>query len=195
MRLIGASLGARTCFHLRRRHRRRRRERIGARGRDQAGDAGRSVRRRRRSGGAACRERKPLRTVAIAEGPRRLLEHIGAWAAIERHAQPILSMAIMDGDVRDAVRLPHLHFAAKDRAPLAHMAFNDDVVGALSALCDRLGVRRIRASVAHWAPGKRIAEIGLSDGRALARAPRCRRRRRALETQPARRHSDHRLGL
>ncbi len=109
----------------------------------------------------------PLRTVAIAEGPRRLLDHIGAWETIERHAQPILSMEIMDGDVRDAVRLPHLNFAAKDSAPLAYMAFNDDVVGALSALCDRLGVRRVTGSVAHWASGKRIAEVRLSDGRAL----------------------------
>src|SRR6201995_164328 len=85
----------------------------------------------------------PLRTVAIAEGPRRLLEHIGGWEAIAPKAQPILSMAIMDGNVRDAVRLPHLHFGSKDRAPLAYMAFNDDVVDALSALCDRLGVQRL----------------------------------------------------
>jgi 2-octaprenyl-6-methoxyphenol hydroxylase len=109
----------------------------------------------------------PLRTVAIAEGPRRLLEHVGAWEAIEPRAQPILSMAIMDGDVSDAVRLPHLNFATKDRGPLAHMAFNDDVVGALSALCDRLGVQRVMGAVVHWAPGKRTAELGLSDGRAL----------------------------
>jgi 2-octaprenyl-6-methoxyphenol hydroxylase len=107
----------------------------------------------------------PLRTVAIADGPRRLLEQVGAWEAIQRHAQPVLSMAIMDGDVRDAVRLPHLNFDARDRAPLAHMAFNDDVVGALSTLCDRLGVQRITGSVAHWVPGKHIAEFGLSDGR------------------------------
>ena len=106
-----------------------------------------------------------LRTVAIAEGPRRLLEHVGAWPAIERHAQPILSMAIMDGEVRDAVRIPHLHFAAKDRSPLAHMAFNDDVVGSLSTLCDRLGVQRVMGSLAYWVPGKRVAELGLSDGR------------------------------
>ena len=125
----------------------------------------------------------PLRTVAIADGPRRLLEHIGAWAAIEPKAQPILSMAIMDGEVRDAVRLPHLNFDAKDRAPLAHMAFNDDVVGALSALCDRLGVQRVTGSVAHWVAGKHVAELGLSDGRVVARAPRGRRRRRALETR------------
>ena len=109
----------------------------------------------------------PLRTVAIAEGPRRLLDQVGAWKAIEPKAQPILSMAIMDGDVGDAVRLPHLNFAAKDRAPLAHMAFNADVVGALSARCDELEVHRFTASVARWVQGKRVAEIGLSDGRVL----------------------------
>ena len=109
----------------------------------------------------------PLRTVAIADGPRRLIEHIGAWEAIERRVQPILSMAIMDGEVRDAVRLSHLNFAAKDRAPLAHMAFSDDVVGALSALCDRLGVQRVMGAVARWTSAKRVAELKLSDGRAL----------------------------
>jgi 2-octaprenyl-6-methoxyphenol hydroxylase len=109
----------------------------------------------------------PLRTVAIADGPRRLLERVGAWAAIERHSQPILSMTIMDGEVRDAVRMPHLNFAAKGQAPLAHMAFVDDVVGALSALCDRLAVQRVTGSVTHWASGKHVAELGLSDGRAL----------------------------
>jgi 2-octaprenyl-6-methoxyphenol hydroxylase len=108
-----------------------------------------------------------LRTVAIADGPRRLLERIGAWEAIEPKAQPILKMAIMDGETRDAVRLPHLNFEAKTKAPLAHMAFNDDVIGALAALCDRFEVQRFAASVAHWSPGKRVAGLGLSDGRSL----------------------------
>ena len=117
----------------------------------------------------------PLRTVAIAEGPRRLLERIGAWEAIEPKAQAIVSMVIMDGEVGDAVRLPHLNFAAKDDGPLAHMAFNDDVVGALAALCDRLGVQRVMASVAHWAPGKRVAEPRALERRVVARAPRGRR--------------------
>jgi 2-octaprenyl-6-methoxyphenol hydroxylase len=117
-------------------------------------------------GAPAGQSASPLRTVAIADGPRRLLEHVGAWAAIERKAQPILWMAIMDGDVRDAVRLPLLNFAAKDQA-LARMAFNDDVVGALSALCDQLGVPQITGSVAHWTSGKHVADLGLSDGRVL----------------------------
>src|SRR5271156_1321782 len=116
---------------------------------------------------SAATSASPLRTVAIANGARRLLEHVGAWEAIERHAQPILSMTIMDRDVRDAVRLPHLNFAAKGHAPLAHMAFSDEVVGALSALCDRLGVQLVTGSVVRWTSGKRVAELGLSDGRAL----------------------------
>jgi 2-octaprenyl-6-methoxyphenol hydroxylase len=109
----------------------------------------------------------PLRTVAIAGGPRRLFERIGAWEAIEPKAQAVLSMAFMDGGVHDAVRLPHLNFEAKGGEPLAHMAFNDDVVDALAALCDRLEVRRLAASVARWSPGKHVAELGLSDGRTL----------------------------
>src|ERR1700721_1346024 len=116
---------------------------------------------------SAMAEPAPIFDVVIADGPRRLLEHIGAWEAIERHAQPILSMAIMDGEVRDAVRLPHRSFDAKDPAPLAHTAFNDDGVGALAALCDRLGVQRITGSLAHWVAGKHIAELGLADGRRL----------------------------
>ena len=105
----------------------------------------------------------PLRAVAIAEGPRRLLDEIGAWDAIAPDAQPILAMEIMDGGVQDAVRLPHLHFDAKE-APLAHMAFNDDVTGALAAVCDRLGVIRFAASVEEWRPGRHTGELVLSDG-------------------------------
>jgi 2-octaprenyl-6-methoxyphenol hydroxylase len=108
-----------------------------------------------------------LRTVAIAEGPRRLLESVGAWEAIAPKAQAILSMEIMDGEVRDAVRLPHLHFDARRDGPLAHMAFNDDVVAALSSLCDGLGVERVTGSVASWSPGKRVAELALVDSRRL----------------------------
>jgi 2-octaprenyl-6-methoxyphenol hydroxylase len=108
-----------------------------------------------------------LRTVAIADGPRRLLERIGAWEAIEPKAQAIVAMAIMDGEARDAVRPAHLHFDAKSSGPLAHMAFNDDVVGALAALCGRLGVQRLAASVAQWVPGRRVATLGLSDGSSL----------------------------
>ncbi|HZZ60510.1 MAG TPA: FAD-dependent monooxygenase [Roseiarcus sp.] len=111
--------------------------------------------------------RPRLRTVAIAEGPRRLLESVGAWEAIAPKAQAILSMEIMDGEVRDAVRLPHLHFDAKGGAPLAHMAFNDDVIAALSSLCARLGVECVAGAVARFSSGQRVAELALADGRRL----------------------------
>ena len=110
---------------------------------------------------------RKLRTVAIADGPRRLLERIGAWEAIELNTQPIVGMAITDGEARDPLRPTHLNFEAKDAGPLAHMAFNDDVVGALAALCGRLGVERVAASVTRWSSGKRVAELTLSDGRSL----------------------------
>jgi 2-octaprenyl-6-methoxyphenol hydroxylase len=109
------------------------------------------------------RPEQRLRAVAIAEGPRRLLERVGAWEAIEPETQPILAMDIMDGGVRDAVRLPHLHFDAGD-GPLAHMAFSDDIVAALSAVCERLGVVRLAVAVVGWRAQKHVAEIELSDG-------------------------------
>ena len=91
----GGVRSVRTTSHLRHRHRRRGRVRPGAGGRGQAGDGERRLDRRRRSGarrpaaGAA-----PLRTVAIADGPRRLLERIGAWRGdrTERASDP------QDGD-------------------------------------------------------------------------------------------------
>ena len=105
-----------------------------------------------------------MRTVAIAEGPRRLLERVGAWEELAPKTQAILSMAIMDGRARDAVRLPHLNFEATKSGPLAYMAFDDDVVSTLSALADRLGVERFSAAVTRWRSGARVAALGLSGG-------------------------------
>jgi len=65
------------------------------------------------------------------------------------------------------VRLAHLRFGAEGDGPLAHMAFNDDVVSALSNLCDRLGIVRIAASVSRWRPSGRVGELGLANGGAV----------------------------
>jgi 2-octaprenyl-6-methoxyphenol hydroxylase len=94
------------------------------------------------------------RAVAIAPGSRRMLERIGAWAAIAPLAEPILQMAIMDGGVRDAVRPVQMRFDGIGGEPLAHMAMNDDVVASLSALCQRLGVTRLRAAVKGFTEGR-----------------------------------------
>ena len=92
------------------------------------------------------------RAVAIAAGSRRLLERLGAWAAIVPLAEPILSMEIMDGGARDAVRLTQMRFDGSRAAPLAHIAFNRDVDAALAARCRDLGVTLRRGAVRGFAP-------------------------------------------
>ena len=109
----------------------------------------------------------PVRAVAIAEGPRRLLERIGAWKAIDRKAQPILEMTVMDGGVRDAVRLPHLSFEPPGADPLASMAFSADVLASLSDLCEGLGVTRIMGSVDSWRALRHVGEIALIGGQTV----------------------------
>jgi 2-octaprenyl-6-methoxyphenol hydroxylase len=108
-----------------------------------------------------------LRAVALAEGPRRLLERVGAWETLEPLAQPILRMTIADGAVGDALRLEHLSFEAREGQPLAHMAFNDDVGAALGKAAAALGVETIADAVAGFAPGRTVAEIELASGGAL----------------------------
>ena len=81
-----------------------------------------------------------LRTVALSAGSRHLLERVGAWAALEPLAQPILKMAIYDGgDARRGAAASRCKFDAAGGEPLAHMAFNDDV-----AACAARGLRRAR---------------------------------------------------
>ena len=108
-----------------------------------------------------------LRTVALAEGPRRLIERIGAWKALAPQAQPILSMAIYDGRVGDAARLEQLTFAAGEGEPLAHMAFNDDLAAALRVAAAALGVETIADAVVGFAPGRDFARVDLAGGEAL----------------------------
>jgi 2-octaprenyl-6-methoxyphenol hydroxylase len=108
-----------------------------------------------------------LRTVAIAEGPRRLLSEIGAWRSLEARTQAILEMAIMDGRTRDALRPRHLHFAAREGEPLAHMAFSDDVVGALAEVSAKGGVTRVTGRVAGFEARPYVAGVTLDDGTEL----------------------------
>lgn len=103
-----------------------------------------------------------LRTVALSPGSQALLERVGAWGALQGEAQPILDMAIYDGTTQDAVRLEQLHFANPDHAPLAYMAFNDDVTAALNAATG--GVERIAGAVDGFAPGPFVAALTLSGG-------------------------------
>ena len=108
-----------------------------------------------------------LRAVALAAGPRHLLERVGAWTALEPLAQPIQRMTIADGAVNDAVRLEHLQFDARDDEPLAHMAFNDDLTSALAEAGAALGVETIADAVVGFSAGRNAARIELASGSAL----------------------------
>ena len=109
-----------------------------------------------------------LRAVALAAGPRRLIERIGAWAALAPQTQPIVQMVVTDGALGDAVRLEQLEFEAREGEPLAHMAFNDDVAAALAARAAALGVETVAQAVVGFAPGRDVARIALSGGKALS---------------------------
>jgi len=109
-----------------------------------------------------------LRAVALAAGPRRLIERIGAWAALAPQTQPIVQMVVTDGALDDAVRLEQLEFEAREGEPLAHMAFNDDVTAALAARAAALGVETVAQAVVGFAPGRDVARIALSGGEALS---------------------------
>ena len=108
----------------------------------------------------------------------------------------ILKMTIMDGGVRDAVRLPHLRFEAREAArrwPTWRSSTTWSRRSRSSAT--RLGV------VAHRGVRRRLfGRAARRRDRARRRAhrarpPRRRRRRRALEAEDARRDSGLRLGL
>ena len=108
------------------------------------------------------------RAVALAEGPRRVLDRVGAWRALAPLAQPILTMAIYDGRVGDAAQREQLIFAAREGEPLAYMAFNDDVAAALSEAAAALGVETIEGAVVGFAPGRVVARVALAGGETLA---------------------------
>ena len=152
-----------------------------------------SIPRRRRGRHSA---EPPLRTVAIAEGPRRLLERIGAWEAIEPKAQPISRWRSWTGACATRCACRISVSSRRRRRRLLRMAFNDDVVASLSALCERLGVVRFAALGRRLAPRQACRRsLRSPDGADRSRPPRGRGRRRALEAARARRHSDLRLGL
>ena len=65
------------------------------------------------------------------------------------------------------MRLEQLHFANPDRAPLAYMAFNDDVTAALRAAAEAAGIERISGAVEGFAAGPFVAALTLAGGREI----------------------------
>lgn len=83
-----------------------------------------------------------FRASALAPGPRRMLEHLGAWSKLESLASPILTMQISDSRLEDCVRSTSLQFGAEPAAggPLAHMVFHRDLEAQLAACAAASGV-------------------------------------------------------
>ena len=116
---------------------------------------------------ASARGKEKLRAVALSPGSRALLERLGAWRACEPQAQPIFAMTIYDGAPDDAVRIEQLRFANDDGAPLAHMAFADDLTESLEASAADAGVTIIEGAVETFTPGPFVAALTLADGTPL----------------------------
>ena len=93
--------------------------------------------------------------MALSPGSRALMERVGAWARLSAEAQPILEMAIFDGAPDDAVRFSRCDSGRAGGAPLARMAYNDDVTAALRA-------RRESGRRAHRRRGRRLLRPGVS---------------------------------
>lgn len=103
---------------------------------------------------------------AIAAGPRRMLETLGAWQGMGERAQPIRDMIVSDSRAADAVRPVYLNFAGEIEPgePFAHMIMNDELVLSLEAVCRDLGVECVAAGVKDFAVERGRAVVRLEDG-------------------------------
>lgn len=82
------------------------------------------------------------RASAIAAGPRRMLESVGAWQTVAGEAQPIRDMVVTDSRLNDAMRPVFLTFAGEiaPGEPFAHMIENAPLLAALLARARECGV-------------------------------------------------------
>ena len=82
------------------------------------------------------------RASAIIAAARRLFEALGIWQEVAENAQPIVDMVVTDSRLDDAVRPVFLTFAGDvaPGEPLAHMLENRDLLVALEAKAQAVGV-------------------------------------------------------
>ena len=107
---------------------------------------------------------------AIAAGPRRMLETLGAWGGMADKAQPILDMIVSDSRTNDPVRPVYLSFAGElePGEPFAHMIMNDELVLSLEAVCRELGVECLAAGLKDFSAQPGGATAVLSNGETRA---------------------------
>lgn len=118
--------------------------------------------------------RSPLQRVsALAAGPRRLLEGLGAWRTAADSAQPVNRMEISDTRLEDALRPALLAFENRSSLdePFAHIVINRDLEEDLERRAHDLGVIMRREAVGEVLPGPE--DIIVSD-RSTSRTTRAR---------------------
>lgn len=111
------------------------------------------------------------RASAIAAAARRMLEALGAWAAIAPEAEAIVEMIVSDSRLEDAVRPVFLTFdgATASGEPFAHMVPNGAMVSALGAAAEAAGVRLVAPErVSDFSVGPGAVTVRTGDGGSIA---------------------------
>jgi 2-octaprenyl-6-methoxyphenol hydroxylase len=116
---------------------------------------------------------RDARAFALSAGSKRLLEVLGAWAAIAPRAQPVTGVDITDSALGDAFRpfLVTYDNTVEGGEPATYIVEHDCLqAGLLEAVGRRPGITRIGGTVAGWDVAGERGVVRLGDGRAL-RAP------------------------
>jgi 2-octaprenyl-6-methoxyphenol hydroxylase len=95
-----------------------------------------------------------------------MFEALGAWAAVAEGAQPILDMVVTDSRVDDAARPAFLTFAGEIEPgePFAHMIENGQLIAALRAKAEAIGVVLAETDVTDFKPEPSRMRARLGDG-------------------------------
>ena len=109
------------------------------------------------------------RASAFAAAGCRMLETVGAWAAIATEAQPIVDMVVTDSRTTDVVRPVFLTFDGEvaPGEPFAHMIPNVAVITALWHRAQALGVDLMATGIETVTAGPDGATVLLADGSSL----------------------------
>jgi 2-octaprenyl-6-methoxyphenol hydroxylase len=114
--------------------------------------------------------REDGRAFALAAGPRRMLEALGAWDGCAGTAEPIRGMVITDSRVSDPVRPAFLTFdgEVEPGQPFAHMVEHTALLRSLAARVKESGVVVLPQAVRGRESDAEEARLALGDGSVLA---------------------------
>ena len=118
----------------------------------------------------AAAQSKDPRASAIAAAARRLFEAIDVWQPVEANAQPILDMVVTDSKLDDAVRPTFLTFGGEveEGEPFAHMIENRQLIDALVAKANELGIELRAGAVSGFEHTANAIEVKLADGETIS---------------------------